>query len=103
MDDASYLKSKDMELHLLLAEASGNPVLSILMRSVIEILRDIACGFLDLSFEKELFQIHQNILRAITQKKVSEVGKLVKTDILFVRKNLKAFLKGERQILRNRF
>ncbi len=95
MDDAVYLKSKDMEFHLLLAEVSGNPVLSILMRSVIEILREIAYGFLDLSFEKELFQIHRNIFRTITQKKVSEVRKLVKTDILFVKKNLKTFLKAE--------
>ncbi len=95
MDDAVYLKSKDMEFHLRLAEVSGNPVLSILMRSVIEILREIAYGFLDLSFEKELFQIHRNIFRTITQKKVSEVRKLVKTDILFVKKNLKTFLKAE--------
>jgi hypothetical protein len=65
------------------------------MRSVIEILREIAYGFLDISFEKELFQIHRNIFRTITQKKVSEVRKLVKTDILFVKKNLKTFLKVE--------
>jgi DNA-binding FadR family transcriptional regulator len=58
MDDLFYLKSKDMEFHLLLAEVSGNPVLSIVMRSVIEILRHIACGFLDLLFEEEFFQIN---------------------------------------------
>jgi DNA-binding FadR family transcriptional regulator len=95
MDDPVYLKSKDMEFHLLLAEVSGNPVLSILMKSVIEILREIAHGFLDLSFEKELFQIHRNIFRTITQKKVDDAKRLVKTDILFVKKNLKAFLKKQ--------
>jgi DNA-binding FadR family transcriptional regulator len=83
-----------MEFHLLLAEVSGNPFLSILLRSVIEILRDIACAFFNLSFEKELFQIHQNIFRTITPKKVSEVKRFVETDILFVRKNLKTFLKA---------
>ena len=95
MDDVAYLKSKDMEFHLLLADISGNPVLSILMRSVIEILREIAHGFLDLSFEKELFQIHRNIFRTITQKKVGDAKRLVKTDILFVKKNLKTFLKTQ--------
>jgi len=92
MDDAAYLKNKDMEFHLLLAEASGNPVLAILMRSVIEILREIAYNFLDHSFERELFQIHKNIFHSIAQKKVSEVKKLIKKDILFVKKNLKKFL-----------
>lgn len=93
MDDASYLKGKDMEFHLLLAEVSGNPVLSILMRSVIEILKEIAHNFLDLSFERELFQFHQNIFHTLTQREVGEAKRLVKADILFVKKNLKKFLR----------
>lgn len=69
LDDAAYLKSKDMEFHLLLAQASGNPVLAILMKSLIEILREAASNFLDHSFERKLFQIHKNICRTIAQKK----------------------------------
>jgi GntR family transcriptional repressor for pyruvate dehydrogenase complex len=95
LEDVAYLKDKDMEFHLFLAEASGNPVLSILMKSLIEILKEIAHDFLDLSFERELFQIHKNIFCTIAQRKVSEVKKLVRTDILFVRKNLEKFLKRE--------
>jgi GntR family transcriptional repressor for pyruvate dehydrogenase complex len=92
MDDAAYLKNKDMEFHLLLAEASGNPILAILMKSLIEILMEAAHNFLDHSFEKELFQIHKSIFHTIAQKKVSEVKKLIKADILFVKKNLKKSL-----------
>ena len=50
--------------------------------------------FLDLSFEKKLFQIHQNVFRTLLPKKVSGVKRLVKTDILFVKKNLETFLKA---------
>jgi GntR family transcriptional repressor for pyruvate dehydrogenase complex len=95
MDDAVYLKQKDLEFHLLLAEASGNPVLAILMKSLIEILAEIAHDFLNSTFEKELFKIHKNILHTIAQRKVNEVRKLIKTDILFVKKNLKKFFKKE--------
>jgi GntR family transcriptional repressor for pyruvate dehydrogenase complex len=93
MEDAAYLKNKDFEFHLLLAEASGNPVLTILMKSIIEILIEIASNFLDLNFEKELFQIHKDIFHNIAQKKESEAKNLIKTDILFVKKNLKKFYK----------
>lgn len=92
MDDAAYLKEKDMEFHLLLAEASGNPVLSILMKSLIEILKEVAHDFLDSSFEKELFQIHKKIFHTISQKRTTEVKKLVRTDLLFVKRNFERFL-----------
>jgi DNA-binding FadR family transcriptional regulator len=92
MDDAAQLKRANIDFHLLLAEASGNPVLSILMKSLTDILMEIAYTFLDHDFEKRLFGIHTKIFRAITEKKTKEVSKLIKADILFVRKNLKNYV-----------
>ena len=88
IDDAAYLKNKNIEFHLLLAEASGNPVLAILMKSITEILKEIAYHFLDPSFEREILQIHKEILKVIKQGKVNEAKKLIKEDILFVKKSL---------------
>lgn len=91
-DDAAQLKRANIDFHLLLAEASGNPVLSILMKSLTDILMEIAYTFLDHDFEKRLFEIHKKIFHAIQHKKTREVSKLIKTDILFVKKNLKNFV-----------
>ena len=95
LDDPAYLKQKNIEFHLLLAEASGNPVLSIMMKSIIEILSEIAFSFLEPAFEKELFLgTHRKILEAVIHRKVSLARKLVKEDILLVKNNLKRALEG---------
>jgi len=92
MDDAAQLKRANIDFHLLLAEASGNPVLSILMKSLTDILMEIAYTFLDHDFEKRLFEIHKKIFHAIQHKKTREVSKLIRADILFVKKNLKNYV-----------
>ncbi|MDP2157716.1 MAG: FCD domain-containing protein, partial [Nitrospirota bacterium] len=93
IDDSAYLKQKNIEFHLLLAEASGNPVLCIIMKSVIEILNEIAFCFLDPAFEKELFLgVHTRILDAIVHREVGAVKKLIKEDILLVQQKLKESL-----------
>ncbi len=94
LDDPAYVKQKNIEFHLLLAEVSGNPVLSIMMKSIIEILNEIAFSFLEPSFEKEiLLGIHTKILEAVSHRKVREVRKLMEEDILLVKSNLKRSLK----------
>lgn len=100
IDDAAYLKKKNIEFHLLLAEASGNPVLAILMKSVTEILKEIAYHFLDPSFEREIFQVHKEILNTLIQRKANEAKKLVKEDIIFVKRSLGKSL--ERREKRNK-
>lgn len=92
MDDTAQLKRANIDFHLLLAEASGNPVLSILMKSLTDILMEVAYTFLDHEFEKQLFGIHRKIFHAIQLKKSREVSKLIKADILFVRRNLKNYV-----------
>ena len=89
MNDAAQLKRANIDFHLLLAEASGNPVLSILMKSLTDILLEVAYTFLDHDFEKQLFGIHKKIFQAITQRQTKEVKKLIAADIRFVKKNLK--------------
>ena len=89
MDDAAYLKQKNIDFHFLLAEVSGNPVFTMIMKALIEILLEIAYDFLDPVFEKELFYVHKNLLNAISDRKYDVVEKLVNEDILFVKSNLK--------------
>ena len=97
IDEPAYVKRKNIEFHLLLAEASGNPVLSIMMKSIIEILNEIAFSFLEPSFEKEvLLGIHTKILEAISHRKVRTVRKLIKEDILLVKNNLRRSLEGRK-------
>lgn len=93
LDEAAYLKQKSIEFHFLLAEASGNPVLSILMKSLIEILLEVAYSFLDPVFEKQLYHVHSNLLEAIRNRKIDEAAKLIHDDILFVKENLKKSFK----------
>jgi GntR family transcriptional regulator, transcriptional repressor for pyruvate dehydrogenase complex len=93
-DDPAYLKAKNIEFHLLLADASANPVLSILMRSITDILLEIAYDFLNPAFEKELFVVHKELLEAIAQHRVERARKLVREDILFVRRKLTESLRA---------
>lgn len=92
MDDAAKLKRANIDFHLLLAEASGNPVLSILMKSLTDILMEVAYTFLDLDFERQLFEIHKEIFHAIKSRKTGEVSRLINADILFVKENLKNYV-----------
>ncbi len=99
MNDAAQLKRANIDFHLLLAEASGNPVLSILMKSLTDILLEVAYTFLDHDFEKQLFGIHKKIFQAITQRQTKEVKKLIAADIRFVKKNLKNHVEsGDTQV-----
>jgi len=99
-DEAAYLKEKNIEFHLLLAEASGNPVLAILMKSLTEILKEIAYHFLNPSFEREIFRVHKEILNTLVQRKRNEAKRLVKEDIIFVKRSLEKSL--ERREKRNK-
>jgi GntR family transcriptional repressor for pyruvate dehydrogenase complex len=88
LDDAATLKQTNIMFHILLAEASGNPVLTMFMKSIAEILNDVAYKFLDLSCEREFFKSHSRIVKLVSERNAQEVMKLVKEDILNVRKKL---------------
>jgi GntR family transcriptional repressor for pyruvate dehydrogenase complex len=88
LDDAATLKQRNIMFHILLAEASGNPVLVMFMKSIAEILNEVAYKFLDLSCERVFFKTHSRILKVVADRRADEVMKLVRDDILDVRKRL---------------
>ncbi len=92
-DDALRLKQNNLEFHVLLARASGNPVLAIILESLIEILIERSLNFLDLALERKFTKIHKDIFRVLEQRKASECSRLIRKDIGFVRQTLKAYKK----------
>ena len=94
-DDPAFLKKNNLRFHLLLAKASGNPLFSILLESVFELLIERSLDFLDLSLEKGFFQVHKQILRLIENRQPDAAAELVRTDIRDVMNKIKGF-KGPR-------
>ena len=88
-DDPVHLKQNNLKFHLMLARASGNPVLSIMLESVFELLIEQTQDFVDLSLEKHFLQLHKKIFQVIEEKRPEEAEKLIKKDILDVRKKIK--------------
>jgi len=91
LDDPVHLKKNNLNFHLLLARASGNPVFSILLESVFELLWESSLDFLDLDLERGFFALHQEIFRVIAERRPEEAERLVVQDILEVKERLKAF------------
>ncbi|HUJ89057.1 MAG TPA: GntR family transcriptional regulator [Syntrophorhabdales bacterium] len=97
LDDAAALKQKNILFHILLGEASGNPVSAMFMKSIAEILNEVAYKFLDLSCERVFFKTHLRILKLVSDRKAREAMRLVKKDILDVRRRLsKALQEGDK-------
>lgn len=91
LDDVALLKRNNLNFHLLLAKASGNPVLSILLQSVINLLIELSFDFLDPSYEQQFLKDHNEIFLAIREKKPKKAKTLVEKDVLFVWESLKKF------------
>ena len=97
LDNPLYLKKNNLNFHLLLAKACGNPILSILMESILEILIDLSLDFLDLSQEKHFFQVHKKICEVIVQKRPEEAKKLIEEDIKDIRDRLKGLKEQKKE------
>ncbi len=91
-DDVSLLKADNIRFHLLLSRASGNPVLSIVMESIIELVQEFSRDFSDLPYGREYLRIHRRLLRLIEQKRADEARKLISEDISNLRQRLKSFM-----------
>ncbi|MBW2005085.1 MAG: FadR family transcriptional regulator [Deltaproteobacteria bacterium] len=91
LDDPLHLKKNNLKFHLLLAKASGNPVLSLLLESVFELLVKLTLDFLDLSLERHFFQAHKEIFNVIAQKNPEETKRLIKEDILDTKEKIERF------------
>jgi DNA-binding FadR family transcriptional regulator len=97
IDDAVHLKRNNLKFHILLANASGNPVLAIMLKSVLELLIERAWDFMDLDLERKFFQIHKEICDAVVRRQATKAGDLMQTDILEVMKTLKEFKKNVKE------
>jgi GntR family transcriptional repressor for pyruvate dehydrogenase complex len=91
LDDPLHLKKNNLKFHLLLAKASGNPVLSLLLESVFELLVKLTLDFLDLSLERHFLQAHKEIFHVIEQKNPEETKRLIKEDILDTKEKIERF------------
>lgn len=91
LDDPLHLKRNNLKFHLLVAKASGNPVLSLLLESVIELLVKTTLDFLDPSLERHFFRAHEGILQVISQRLPEESERLIREDILDTKKKIELF------------
>ena len=91
LDDPVHLKKNNLEFHLLLARASGNPVLAVMLESVFELLAERTLSFLDLELERKFFKIHKDIFEVIKQRQSEETSRLIRKDIMDVMETLKKF------------
>jgi len=91
LDNPLHLKKTNLKFHLLLAKASGNPVLSLLLESVFELLVKLTLDFLDMSLERHFFQAHKEIFNVIAQKNPEKTKKLIKEDILDTKEKIEIF------------
>ncbi len=89
LDDPVFLKNKNIEFHLILADLSGNPILSLFIKALLEILAEVAFNFLDLQFEQNLIKIHEKLLGAIFEKDMERALQLFNEDLTFLRERLK--------------
>jgi GntR family transcriptional repressor for pyruvate dehydrogenase complex len=96
LDDPVRLKKNNLEFHLLLARASGNPVLAVMLESVFELLIEQTMDFVDLTFERKFFKIHKAIFEVISRRQPEETGRLIRKDIMDVMETLKAFKKPDK-------
>jgi GntR family transcriptional regulator, transcriptional repressor for pyruvate dehydrogenase complex len=91
MADPVVLKRNNLNFHLLLAKASGNPLFSVLLESVFEALIESSLDFFESDLERHFHKAHETIFQVIKQKKGREAEKLMREDILDVRMKLKNF------------
>ncbi len=91
-DDVQLLKRNNINFHLLLAKAARNPVLSILMESVILLLVELTHNFLHHPSGLEHLKVHKKLLSLIEQRRGKEASALIVKDISEVRERLTRFL-----------
>jgi DNA-binding FadR family transcriptional regulator len=88
------LKANNIRFHLLLSRAAGNPVLSILMESVIELVQEFSQGFSDLRLGRAYLRLHKQLLTLIEERRAEEAKQLISEEIGRVRDRLKESLSG---------
>jgi GntR family transcriptional repressor for pyruvate dehydrogenase complex len=88
-DDPVRLKQNNLEFHLLLARASGNPALAVMLESVFELLIERTMDFVDLALERKFVKIHKAIFAVMMRRQPEETSRLIRKDIMDVMQTLK--------------
>lgn len=103
LDDPLLLKANNIRFHLLLAKAAGNPVLSLLMESVVELVTEFAKDFSDHPFGRQSVRTHKKLLSLIETGRADEAKRLISREIEGVRNRLENFLpRQQRRMLSSR-
>ena len=87
-DNATHLRENNLKFHVRMAEISGNPILAILVRSIIELLAEIVFKQLDLNLERRFVDVHEGICNALKARNETLVEHLVKEDLIEVNDKL---------------
>jgi GntR family transcriptional repressor for pyruvate dehydrogenase complex len=98
LGDPKHLKKNNLKFHLYLAQASGNPVMAIVLEAVFKILIELSLDFLDLSLEKQFFSLHKEIYACIADRRPDEAEELIRKDILDVKSELVDHLSDSRHL-----
>ena len=85
MDDAVAMQAYRGQFHVLLARASGNPILEIFTQSLIELLREYFYDFKSVDFERHAIASHKEILVAIRERDADKARDLMTDDILKIK------------------
>jgi len=89
-DDAAFLGANRGKFHIRLAKATGNPVLEMFTRSLIELLREYFYDFKCIEFEQRAIDSHYQILNAIRNRDPDRARDLMAADI----SEIKGLVKG---------
>ncbi len=90
-DDPAALKQANLAFHRTLGRASGNPVFSMLLDSVLELLEYLIVDFVNLGFEREISGHHREIFEAVAARRPDEARRLIERDILRVKEVIGGF------------
>jgi GntR family transcriptional regulator, transcriptional repressor for pyruvate dehydrogenase complex len=90
-DDVALLKQNNINFHLLLARAAGNPVLCMLMESVVPLLVELTQNFTHLPSGQEHSKVHEKLLSLVERRRSAEASALIKKDIAKVKERIRQF------------
>ena len=88
MDDSESLQRIRGKFHVKLAEATGNPVLHLIMNALIELLRKYFCDFHETELERHFVDTHEEILQAIVDRDPQKARNLMAGDILEIKRHV---------------
>ncbi len=85
MNDAKWLQKNRSNFHIALSKAAKNPVMEVLMRGLMGLLRNYFIDFLDLEFEQNSIDIYDKIVHYIKKREPAKARALMESFLLNMR------------------